>query len=147
MILNKINLMSFIAILLFSCQSNDPNHIEQEKRHDEVMVVHDEVMPRMGEIHKLGKELKKVVKNNSVENDSILNEIKNTIKYLESADDGMMDWMHEYSRPSKLRKDKTHEEILAYLDEEMKKVEKVKYDINTSIENAQKLLATQKNKD
>lgn len=133
-----------MTLVLFSCESNDPNHMEEVAKHDEVMVIHDEVMPRMGEIHKLGKQLKKIVKNESVENDSILAEIKNTIKYLDEADEGMMDWMHGYSKPSKLRDKKSHEEIMEYLADEMKKVEKVKYDINTSIENAQKLIASQK---
>lgn len=137
----------FTVAIALSCKSNDPNHIEQDKKFDEVMVIHDEVMPRMGEIHKLGKELKKLVENNTIEDDSIIIEIRNTIDYLESADEGMMEWMHNINKnkPSKVRKNKTHEEILSMLHEEMKKVEKVKYDINTSISNAQELLTAHKN--
>ncbi|MEZ4953438.1 MAG: hypothetical protein R2825_07665 [Saprospiraceae bacterium] len=134
-ILTAISLLS-----IFACQSNDPNHIAQENLKDELMVVHDEVMPKMGEIHKLKKQLKKLSTESSVEENGNLEEIKNAIYALEKADDGMMDWMANFKSPSKLRGEKSHEEIMAYLENEKEKIEQVKNDMMTSIERAKKLV-------
>lgn len=142
----KINfnliLICFLAIAMFQCKSNDPQHIEQEKVHDELMVVHDEVMPKMGQIHKLRKKLVKAIKNNAELAPETKTKIEQTVKFLENADDGMMDWMSGYKRPSKLRGDKSHEEILAYLESERPKVGKVKSDILNSISQAEALITS-----
>ena len=141
---NKIIFQTLILLtfFLFSCQSNDPQHIEQEKIHDELMVVHDEVMPKMGHINKLRRTLVKHLKNNEAVPAETKNLVEENIKFLENADEGMMDWMAEYKKPSKLRDDKTHEEILAYLESERPKVEKVKADILNSIAQAEELIKT-----
>lgn len=142
MILKRLSLLlSLSLVLLVSCESTDPNHLEQEKLHDAVMVVHDEVMPRMGEMNKLRKGLKKLVENDASMEEPLKQEIMNAVTALEKADDGMMDWMAAYNKPSKLRGDKSHEEIMTFLKSEMKKVDKVKEDMLGSIEKAKNLLA------
>lgn len=134
-------LTGILLLYIFACQSNDPNHIAQESLKDELMVVHDEVMPRMGEIHKLKKQLKKL-SSKSIEgtDNSDLEEIRNAIKDLEKADDGMMEWMASFKSPSKLRGEKSHDEIMNYLKDEKIKIEQVKVDMTKSIEQATKLV-------
>ncbi len=141
--MKKILFMATMACLLFiasSCQSDDPNHIKEEALKDELMVIHDEVMPKMGEVNKLRNELVTLSEKSNTTDSLAIASIKETIQYLEQADEGMMDWMGEFKRPSKLRKSKTHEEILAYLEDEKQKVQKVKEDINGSIEAAVAIL-------
>ena len=104
------------------------------------MVVHDEVMPKMGEINNLRKKLIKLSKSGQVGDTIQLSTIQEAIEYLEKADDGMMDWMGEFKSPSKLRGKKSHEEIMTYLKSEKVKVEKVKYDMLTSISTATEIL-------
>lgn len=143
--MNKLLKISTAILLLsiIACQSNDPNHIAQESLKDELMVVHDEVMPKMGEIHKLKKQLKKLSTESTVGENGKVEEIKNTIRDLERADDGMMDWMANFKSPSKLRSEKSHEEIMAYLKNEKEKIEQVKNDMLQSIDQAKKLVAIQ----
>ena len=55
-----IPVVAIVSLLLAACGTNDPNHLAQNELRDEVMAVHDEVMPKMGEIHRLKKELRKI---------------------------------------------------------------------------------------
>ncbi len=131
--------IAILFLIFFSCQSNDPNHLAEESLKDEVMVIHDEVMPKMGEINRLRKKLINLKEEGQIPDSMSIEPINEAIEYLEKADDGMMDWMGEFDSPSKLRGKKTHEEIMAYLKEEKVKVEQVKYDILTSIKTAKEI--------
>ncbi len=138
---NIFSTFSIFVILLFgSCQDNDPNHIAQNKIRDELMAVHDEVMPKMGQINKLRKQLISLTKNKIIKDSTSIEAINYTIKYLEKADEGMMDWMGEFQQPSKMRGEKSHEEIIAYLIGEKGIIQKVKDDILGSIEAASKII-------
>lgn len=136
------NLLSFCSIalltfLLNACGSDDPNHLLQNELRDEIMVVHDEVMPKMGDIHKLKKNLKKIAGDEQMQaGDPIFD----MLAQLENADEGMMSWMAEFKQPSKLRGSKTHEEIMAYLAEEKLKIEKVRDEMLSSIAEGTELL-------
>lgn len=131
--------LALMIMLLTACQSNDPQVIEQQALHDKLMVVHDEVMPKMGDMHKLRKKLVRISENTNLP-EGDLAAVKEAIVYLKNADDGMMDWMGAYNLPSKLRGQKTHAEIMEYLQTEKTKIEQVKYDMLTSISAATQLV-------
>ena len=135
----QVSLLLLSTLIVFTCKSNDPNQIEEEITHEKLMEVHDEVMPKMGEINSLRNKLIKISKDNSI-NENDLAVVNEAIKYLEQADDSMMDWMGEYKKPSKLRKEKSHEEIMSYLKAEKIKIEQVKYDMLAGINAANELL-------
>ena len=99
----------------------------------EVMAIHDEVMPKMGAIHVAKKGLRKVLA--KIENDSLKPEILALISDLESADEGMMSWMHKWDVPS------TDPEKTEYLKKEKDKITKVKVDMLLSLENAHTYLS------
>jgi len=139
--------MKFVANILFlgllisiSCQNKSGNH-EQETAasnpnqalYDQVMAVHDEVMPKTDEIYRLKKELKeKVAKTPDlvVEKKKQLDQI---IAELDSADHSMMDWMHKFNPlPDSVDQEKARE----YLENEMEKIKKVRELINGSIQKA-----------
>ena len=116
----------FMAVLLIvSCKAK--TNLEAE-----VMTIHDEVMPKMGEIHLAKKELKKALEN--IEYDSLKNEVIKLISDLEMADEGMMEWMNQWKLPE------NEDEKNAYLIKEKEKITKVKDDMLTSIENANNYL-------
>ena len=135
-----IRLSTLLVLLsILACQSTDPAHIKEEELAAKLMAVHDEVMPKMGEINSLRKKLLQLKESETMsEDDKAV--ISESISYLEQSDDAMMEWMGTYKQPSKLRKEKSHEEILVYLKNEKVKIEQVKYDILSSISAAQALL-------
>jgi len=98
--------------------------------YDEVMKVHDEVMPKMNDIYKLKEELKKQIADSPNMIEEKRKEIEAKIANLEEAGEGMMRWMHEFNPPA----DSLGEENMReYLEDEMEKVKKVKESINGAL--------------
>ena len=128
------------SLLVLSCNQTAKQQAAEQQLWDEVMAVHDEVMPKMGEINQLGRDLR--AKSEGL--DSTLtdqrNQIMAGISALEQADEGMMSWMSAIEPLDELRESKTHEQILAYLKEEQQKIAKVKEDMLKSMEEGKKLL-------
>jgi hypothetical protein len=138
------------ALLAGACGSKNQEHDhDHEHGHDhehpaadgspnqalgeEVMKVHDEVMPRMNDIYKLKEGLKKKLSETGVADDK-KKEIEQTITQLDSASDGMMVWMRAFNpQPDSLDEEKTRE----YLENEMEKVKKVQENIQQAIAKAE----------
>lgn len=78
------------SILFAQCKPNTPEQIYIDKQHKQIMVIHDEVMPKMKDIYQLKKKLKA-----QGDNPTALAHIKD----LDEADELMMDWMAEYDKP------------------------------------------------
>jgi len=124
-----LNKSVFFGLLLFS-SCKDGFTPDVQKLYDEVMVIHDEVMPEMGTIHNLKKKLKKVLKDPEAEFDAKM--INEQITALDYADDSMMDWMHQFKVP----KDASEEEQLVYLEDQKQKMTKVNLEMKSIIKNA-----------
>ena len=139
-------LMISIVLFLFSCQSGNEERNAEKQIRDEIYAIHDDVMPKTSEIHRLKRQLKKFPDQN-VADPVVKKQILETVVILEKADEGMMSWMNSFKEPAKLRKAKTHEEIMVYLDEEKAKISQVRSDMLNSIETAKALLATLKPED
>lgn len=130
-------LLVTVAFIAFGTSCKEEKDTTQMK---EVMAVHDEVMPKMGQLGKLVGQLK------GMENDST----KMGMEYqkaridLQEANEAMMDWMQGFGNRF------TPDEILngkelpkkkqQWLDEEEEKVRALREQINSSIEKAQGLL-------
>ncbi|MBI0398043.1 hypothetical protein [Cyclobacterium marinum] len=127
------------TILLFaafgySCKQE--NKVEKMKA--EVMAVHDEVMPEMGNLMNLKSQLKEKSSNlDSLDDSGNLEELNLLIQNLEEADEAMMDWMRNYKDPSG---EMNEEQAMEYLKEKMKSIKEVKQKINTSKAKARKAL-------
>jgi hypothetical protein len=107
-----------LAIAIVSC-GDDTN----KKLYNQVMDVHDEVMPKMEDLYNMKKELvAKLQDSTSVSMDERA-EIQSRISHIDSVGDMMMDWMHGFNPPEESA-DK--EQTKAYLESEMEKVQKVK---------------------
>ena len=140
----------FISVMVFSActpKTNDASQAvdnpdleitAQEKMWDKVMVIHDDVMPKMSELNKIKKQLEE--KSKVIRNEILQPKIIAAIKTLEQADEGMWDWMHGLKQLKALRKEKTHDEIMLYLSEQLAAIRNVKAAMETSMENGKNLL-------
>ena len=123
----------FLFIVLISCnQSKDSTHggngsatndSPNQALYDEVMRVHDEVMPRMEDLYKLKKGLQaKLDSTKDIAADKKA-ELEKLIASLDSASNSMMDWMHNFNPvPDSVDQEKARE----YLENEMERIKKVK---------------------
>ena len=114
---------------------------EQELR-DQVMHIHDEVMPQWNSINGLKEELNILISQLS-ENvtDTLggqLSEIDGTIKQLDDSYQAMRLWMNEYN--VELPVEMTHEEVMSYLGTEKEKIIAVKDELLESTANAKQLI-------
>lgn len=134
-----LKLLLMVPIFMFSCGEATPEEIEENTLHESLYAVHDEVMPEMSTINRISRGLRKVKESTKL--DSLQrNQFQSALTNLEKADEGMMDWMHNYKKPSKWRGEKTHEEIMDYLNVEMEKISSVKQLMESSIKEGQTLL-------
>lgn len=97
---------------------------------EEVMVVHDDVMPKMSDINRLKKGLRELPPAPST---------ITAITDLTKAEDAMWDWMHGLKTQVQLDS-LAHEEALDYLDREKTRIEAVRELMLKSIEQGQKAL-------
>jgi len=142
---HTIGLLVFTAVLHILTGCGAKKAEEQKKSQDdlakEVMAIHDEVMPRMGELVGFRKQLKTKInawtQTNTAESDAVIMEATALVEKLDAADKGMMDWMHEYNGGQGLYE---HELIMEYLRDEKSKIEKVRTDMNLSIEEAKQFI-------
>ena len=107
---------------------------------NQVMAIHDEVLPKMSAFGKLVKELK------SKEDSTAMGlEYKKAREDLQAAHNNMMDWMKgfgdRFDSDEILNGKALSEEKQAWLDEEEQKIKEVRQDINSSIEKAEALLS------
>ncbi len=133
-----LTLLVVLIVVLTSCNSGS-KHKDTPTQMEVVMSIHDEVMPKMGIVGKLAKELK--VKIDSTENSE---EYEKAMKDLQEAHKAMMDWMKGFGERF------NHEEILKgkplstqkkiWLNEEEIKVKVMRDKVNNSIKNAEKIL-------
>lgn len=102
----KNTVSAIITSLLLSACGQDKASVEEAEK--EVFVIHDEVMPRMGQLMELktglSKEIAAIDSLTKISaNDSLLKRKEEALALslaLTEADQGMMDWMHNYNGDS-----------------------------------------------
>jgi len=120
----------FFLILCFgACKQSSPQVKELQALHDTVMSIHDDVMPKIGNIRKLSKTIRK---SENME-DSVFAEMNTR---LQQEDDAMMNWMQQYKKPNF----KNYEVAKAYLLDQKIKIEKVRNGMLKVIDDAENLL-------
>lgn len=134
----KIKYILFILInflSLSSCQTQK----EEEGLYNEVIEIHDAVMPEMGTVFLLKKELS--IKRDSLEslnkNNQIINEIDNSINELLNANESMMQWMRNFNTEFEGNADLSRKE---YLEKEKEKILDVQNDFDYAINNTKATL-------
>jgi hypothetical protein len=147
--------ISSIILLLFSfgCgqktsnENNDtldnegiPAEVQIEKSlYDDVMLVHDEVMPRMEDMMNLKGQLTEKVDLMKEESGNVetIQEIETAISQLEAADDVMMNWMRNFDPNIESL---SHEEIVTYYTNQKSAIDSVKMVMETAISRASELV-------
>ena len=135
-----------LGIALFgaiSCNNPSEEKNKYDSLYNQVIAVHDEVMPKMGELSGLSQQLKQRL--DSTQTSAVIYE--KGIEDLENSYDFMMEWMRDFS--NEFVKDQTPFEELSTeerkakidaLEEEVTSVNKLRNEINGSIERAKELI-------
>ena len=120
-------------LFMFMIVSCGPNHNDEEVKqlYEEVIAIHDDVMPKISDISKLRRKIRKDKQENI--------ESINYMKELEEADDAMMDWMSDFQK-YKTYDDSTKESKIKYLNNEKIRIQSVSDQMYGSIETAKKYL-------
>jgi len=96
-----IRLLLPFVVLFASCNLNQAANSEDQyalkKMHNEVMEVHDGVMPRMSEIGRLKRKLKSYL--TEEDQHPKADSIQQLIYQLDEADEAMMNWMGQFKKP------------------------------------------------
>lgn len=142
--MKNVRPMLLLTILTIGCGPNKDNgehsHDEAEGGnqglYNEVMKVHDDVMPKMNDIYKLKEELKRKIGNAPEMVEEKRKEIESSILQLDSASEGMMVWMRNFNPlPDSLGEEKARQ----YLEDQKVKVNKVKEEMLMAIDEAEAL--------
>ena len=126
-------LIVFLVLNLFSCQNNDA-----EVLHNQIMDIHDEVMPKTGEIAYLYLAFRKKVETDSTISINQKMELLKQADDLEKAEDEMMVWMNDYTPPHKMKSSKNDNQIIAYLQEQKKIISIIKVHTDASLASGKK---------
>lgn len=120
-----------ICLVLGSCQTGNKQEIEAMDQ--KIMAIHDEVMPRIGEVLSLRKQVQ--AKMAEVCKDAACTDTFNALSYaLTKADADMMHWMRNYRKPEGA------DTALVYLQTQMEEIEKVKAQILFGINHSKAFL-------
>lgn len=142
MITKKITLSFSIIFLLLIASCKEEKKVEEgSTQMEEVMAIHDEVMPKMGKLGNLVAQLKPMADSLGAESPEA-----KAMRDLQQANKSMMDWMRDFGdrfdSDEILEGKELSTEKKKWLDEEEEKVKEVKEQINSSITQAEALLET-----
>lgn len=106
---------------------------------DQIMEVHDAVMPKTSDLERTAKALKKHLDRPDL-TEAQRQEVKETIQLIESAVDAMYTWMNDLKMLPDLRKNQNHEQIMTYLRTEYNNISTVKALMEEALEKGERLL-------
>ena len=146
---NYLSILFLVMVVLISSCGTKSNEHEGHDAHaqdkteisanqelyNEVMKIHDEVMPKMDDIHKLKMSIREKIEKNPTLPKTERIKLDAMYAKLDSANDGMMIWMREF-RP--LPDSVGEEKAKAYLESEMERVKKVRERMVSALEAAEK---------
>ncbi len=143
-------LFAILFIGFISCKNDPKTEAQSEELKNEIaqydalmeeaIEVHDEVMPKMGQL----MELREIIKKKSVQDTTIV-EFKFAVEQLNDAHDGMMEWMREYNEQFLYGEESpsTQEALdkkLPQLEQKVTEIKDLKTETNNIITYSQKLL-------
>ena len=132
------NLFLLASIFLFACQSGtkEPEKTERQKLYEEVMAIHDEMMPKIKPMRDVQKEILAAL-NDTSQNLSEEQKANYGAAYtfLENADKHMNNWMKQFKNPPQ---DGNDTYAIKYLTDQKKKVTIMKTMMEQNITEAKK---------
>jgi hypothetical protein len=143
--MNRLILASAILAVAMACTSEKSAHHQHadnsnpnQTLHNEVMNVHDEVMPKMEELYKLRKALKTELDGLPPAAAARRTELQGTLALVDSASNAMMVWMRGFDP---LPDSAGAAAGRAYLEAEMEKIKSVKTLMLETLDKARALQA------
>lgn len=137
-IMMKKLIFLLIAVVLISCKEGKKK-TGGKTQMEEVMIVHDEVMDRMGHLTKLTAELKE-----KADTTEMGMKYQGAMEDLQAAYDSMMNWMGNFGNrfdSNEILEDATlTSQKQEWLNEEEEKIKALKEQFNQSISKAEELL-------
>lgn len=134
-----LSILALVCFTIIACKETKKEAPSEEDQMELVMEIHDEVMPKMGKINTLIKDLGAEIKTGNT------TEAYTSAKAdLQEANTLMMDWMTDFSE--RFDSDEIMDgkalspEKQEWLDEEEEKIRRVRDKINSSIAKAEALL-------
>ena len=149
MIYLQKNILTFFLLIILSFACNPPENKEQIEEElslspeeqketllqEEVLAIHDEIMPNMDNLMQLKEQL--LIKVDSLQEqqgeEQKINQLRQEIEQLRKADSAMMTWMRQFKA---VRDTVTHEQRIAYLEKEKERIEQVRKMMLNAIEEA-----------
>lgn len=127
-----------LATLGFSACGGEQS--AQEKLWEEVIAIHDEVMPKMGDINRISRTIRAELDTVPPIDTLLKLQQLDLLIRLGKAEEGMMVWMNELETLDELRESKSNKEIMAYLEGEKQRISAVRDSMLVSIEAGQAAL-------
>ena len=93
---NPLLLATFFLLIACNPSAKKEGNRDLQGLKDEVMAIHDEVMPKMGELRKARKELMFLADSIVTIDSSKAQKMINAANELDRANEGMMVWMRQY---------------------------------------------------
>jgi hypothetical protein len=127
--------LALLALIMITACGQEKAVIKQLD--NKAVAIHDEVMPKMGDIIELKGQVKARIESTSVE-DETRAAWEAIYNRLMEAEQGMRDWMHQYEVPDFK---KSMDELKPLVDRQLAEIEVVKEQMNSSIADARRMLA------
>lgn len=127
-------LLILLSVFLFSCQSMDETKIKELK--EEVLQVHDEVMPKMSKLSSTRRDLEALA-DSLLATDSVkAGDVMTAASDIKAANDGMRSWMQNFE----MEPEGSNDEVLQYFEDQKVSISKVKEDMENSLAKGQEIL-------
>lgn len=134
-----LTILTFSFLLIF--QSCGNQQVEENiKLREEVIAVHDEVMPKMGQLKSLEKtalQMAEDLSKSQTPDEAKIQELKSLAVELDQAYENMFVWMRQYEIEDG---DKSPEEVKLYLEDQMIKVTQVNEEFKAVLAKAETLI-------
>lgn len=134
----KLIFFCLTTVFFFACNQDKK---QEEALYNEVMAIHDEVMPEMGNIMKLVKKINADIASvsDSLSQDSISRQSLLVLRNdLEQANESMMAWMRQFEH---VEANTPHDQAMEYLEEQKKGIEQVKLEVENAKQKAEQYLS------
>jgi len=131
-----------LTALLYSCGNSQKNSSEKLEKdlYDEVIGIHDEVMPKMSTLLALENDLKEKIQEVDTSGTNSAEEIKklnDQISQLQVVDEAMMQWMRNFQVD---QEGWSHDSVMTYMEQEKKSISQVRDQMLEVINSSEKLL-------
>ncbi len=119
---------------------NSAQQVLEADTWDQVISIHDEVMPEMSTIGRIKRRVSAYLEEQTSSQPSSKTELLDLLTQLQQAEDGMWDWMYNFQQLEPLQDSLEHQGVLDYLEYERARIVKVKAEMEQSIKAGRALM-------